>query len=111
MKINTKKVKQFVVLANELMAEGVIGFSIHTKRVHVSREDIKGFGDLEIKVRGDLNSDYPYEVFHKSDGFTVFCLVSKEDMKHFPQFKEFYKSDLLKQLAELDGGQVNEATN
>jgi hypothetical protein len=100
--MNIEKLKQFVVLTNELMAEGVIGFSIHTKRIHVSHEDIKGFENLEIIVRDDLNSNYPYEIFHKNDEFTVFCLVSKENVKHFPQFKDFVKEELLKQLAALE---------
>jgi hypothetical protein len=110
--MNVEKMKQVALLATELSAEGIYGFNFDSKRFHVSRKNIKEFEDLEIKVRGDLNSEYPYEVSHKGDGFTVFCLVSKEEMKDFPQFKEFCKSELLKRIAELEGelegGQLDE---
>jgi hypothetical protein len=110
--MNIEKIKQFALLATELMAEGIIGFSIHTKRFHVSRENIKGFENLKIKVRGALDGDYPFEISHKGDGFTIFCLVTTDELKHFPQFLNFYNSELLKQLVGLEEGeQSNEATN
>jgi hypothetical protein len=106
--MNLEKMKQLALLASELRRDGVIGISAEGKRFHVMPDELIGFENLEIKVRGDFNSDYPYEVFHKAEGFTIFCLVTKSNIKDFPQFKEFHKAELLKQLAELEGGQANE---
>jgi hypothetical protein len=100
--MNIKKLKQFALLASELKKEGVYGYGMDYNRFHVSFENIKGFENLEIKVRGELSSDYPYEIFHKGDGFVVFSLASKSNIKDLPQFKEFHKAELLKQLAELE---------
>jgi hypothetical protein len=100
--MNIKKMKQFALLASELKEEGIYGFGMDLNRFHVSFKDIKGFENLEIKVRGDLSNEYPYEVFHKGDGFVVFSLATKENVKDFPQFKELHKAELLKQLAALE---------
>jgi uncharacterized membrane protein YukC len=107
--MNIEKMKQFAELASQLKKEGVYGFGIEENRFHVSQKEIKGLENLEIKVRDDLNSDFPFEISHKGDGFVVFSLATKDNLKQFPQFKDFFRKELLKQLRALEEGeQVNE---
>lgn len=101
--MNIEKIKEFINLKNEIAADDVIGFHFHDNKIHVRQKDLKGFENLQIKYRGDGN--YPFEVSVNFDGFEIFALIEAEDIKEFPQLKDYAKNELLTQLADLENGE------
>jgi hypothetical protein len=100
--VNIEKMKEFINLKNEITADAAIGFDFHNNKIHVKHEDLMGFENLQVKYRGDGN--YPFEISAKLDGFEIYAIVKAESINDFPQFKDFAKTLLLKQLEAIENG-------
>lgn len=101
--MNIEKIKQFAQVSSELKSdENVIAIRLDFQgcRVHVQKEALVTIENLKIKNRDE--STYSYEIYTMIDDINVFCLVTNEELKLFPQFLDFRKADLLNQLAELE---------
>jgi hypothetical protein len=98
--MNIEKMKKFIQLAEELKSDGVLSFNFSSNQFHVRSKELMNEKELKIKDRGD--GTYPYEIYVEHDDFKLFALVKTEDLKFLPQFKEFAKANLRKQLEELE---------
>jgi hypothetical protein len=102
-KMNLELVKQFADISQALKEEGVYGISKDS--LHVSASVLKDFEQVQLEARVDSDY-YPYEVFIKVEGIKIFCLVTSEGIKEFPQLvkqqKEHLKAELMKRLAYLE---------
>jgi hypothetical protein len=101
--MNLELVKQFADIRQALKEEGVFGISKDS--LHVSASVLKDFEQVQLEARVDCDY-YPYEVFIKVEGIKIFCLVTSEGIKEFPQLvkqnKEHLKAELMKRLAYLE---------
>jgi hypothetical protein len=99
--MNTEKMSAVICLFNELVKEnGVYGFNFHANEFHVGIERLINEPNLQIENRDSV--DYPYEIFVQFDGFKVFAILTEEQVKEYPQFKDFLKTDLKRKLAYLE---------
>jgi hypothetical protein len=98
--MDIQKMKEVAGLMQELRAEGVMSFNLQNNEFHVNKRDLLGLTHLQIESRS--STDYPYEISIKEDGVRFFALAKTADLKDFPQFKEFLKADLKRQLAYLE---------
>jgi hypothetical protein len=95
-----EKINAFMELKKELYDSGVIGLNMYDADVQVKHTALLGEEKVEIETRNC--SEYPFQVFIVEDGIKVFALLSFEESKQFPQFKEQVKAELQKQLKYLE---------
>jgi hypothetical protein len=91
---------QFNELKKQYRESGATSIRIDGE-VHVRVKDLIGKENLVIESRGS-REEYPFELSYSIEGIKVFAIVRLDELANFPQFKEYRKSLLLKQLAELE---------
>lgn len=90
---------QFKELNKQFREEGPYAIRIDGE-VHVTLTDLVGKENLVSINRG--SEEYPYEIYYFEEGIKIFAIARTEQLKDFPQFKEFHRNFLLKQLADLE---------
>jgi hypothetical protein len=98
LQMNIELIKQFADLTKDLREQGVFG--IQENKLQVRTETLVTLPNLQIEVYP--SATYPYKVFIEVDGILVFSILTSTELEQFPQFKQFRRNELQKQLAYLE---------